>query len=538
MTSPKASPSRSNSKDLPLVFLSTSTAVFSESSRTAARSHAAAWSRRRLREAKARPSVCQGFEPQGEKASTSSTYPKVGRQKSRHGSDKKEWHGQRVSRELEEQLNLSVGCRRSDVNRSDLSRENLLMSKRHLGNLSLAVCGKNGALDPFDSLAVKVDSNAYDLLHFYKLFPMAWDSQPYALNQNNLDGDNGNIVSSCMSSKLHFYTFLSLSAAVMETLGITEIGFPRAVVYSQYALTEIQIHLRREQVNEPELLHGVSTLSIAAAIQGDVAAARAHLRAAKYLVDRLGGFEALSPMIAQHIRYSDFHLAIETLSPPVFVLDFEPVGHPELQYIPDPLLEQMRQDALQASQMHLSPYLSDNVQQILQCAGVLNGVWAKPTLSSIETVEWLASKIMATMNLLLSITFETTSESQTRKAQEATKVILILWNLITLMFAKRTTVDAPVRSSMPVFRNLTLEMMREYWPPWIYLGLMSWNAIVRSPMLDVEDSGTFWSLINVVRSMEAEGLVHLAVLMDRLYQLEDTYRIQRRQPQDIEFVLR
>jgi hypothetical protein len=256
------------------------------------------------------------LSPQEEKTSTS-TYPKMGHQKSRNGSDKKEWHVQPVSRQLEEQLSLSVGYRRSDVNQRDLSCENLLMNKRHLGNLSQAVCGKNGSLDPFDSLAVKVDSNAYDLLHFYRLFPMAWDSQPYALNQNNLDGDSGNIVSSCMSSKLHFYTFLSLSAAVMETLGVTEIGFSRAVVYSQYALTEIQIHLRHEQVNEPELLHGVSTLSIAAAIQGDVAAARAHLEAAKYLVDRLGGFEALRPMIAQHIRYGDFHLAVETLCLPV-----------------------------------------------------------------------------------------------------------------------------------------------------------------------------------------------------------------------------
>jgi hypothetical protein len=136
-----------------------------------------------------------------------------------------------------------------------------------LGKLSLVICGRNAALDPFDSLAVKVDSNAYDLLQFYRLFPMAWDLQPYAPNQSNLDGDNGNIVSSCMSSRLRFYTFLSLSVAVMETLGITKISFPRATLYSQRALTEILIHLRSGHVNEPELLHGVSTLSIAAAIQ-------------------------------------------------------------------------------------------------------------------------------------------------------------------------------------------------------------------------------------------------------------------------------
>jgi hypothetical protein len=198
----------------------------------------------------------------------------------------------------------------------------------------------------------------------------------------------------------------------------------------------------------------------------------------------------------------------------------------------------MRQDAEQTSQMHLPSCLSDKVLRILQCAQVLNWVWAQSNISPIKTVDWLASKIGATINRLLSITFKTTTELQARKGQEATKVILILWNLVILMFAKGITADTSVRSSMPVFRNSTLEAMREYWPPWIYPGLMSWNKIVHSPSLEVEDRGTFCSLINVVRSMEAEGLVHLAGLMDRLCQLEDTYRIHRRQPEDIEFVLR
>jgi hypothetical protein len=106
------------------------------------------------------------------------------------------------------------------------------------------------------------------------------------------------------------------------------------------------------------------------------------------------------------------------------------------------------------------------------------------------------------------------------------------------MFAKSVIADTPIRSSMPVFRKSTLEAMREHWPPWIYLGLMSWNDIVRSPSLEYEDRGAFWSLIKVVRSMEAEGLVHLADLMDRLYQLEDIYRTQKRQPEERDFIPR
>lgn len=138
---------------------------------------------------------------------------------------------------------------------------------------------------------------------------------------------------------------------------------------------------------------------------------------------------------------------------------------------------------------------------------------------------------------LLSITFEKTTGSRARNEQEATKVILILWNLIILIFAKSVTADTPIRSSMPTFGTSTLEAMRLHWPPWIYLGLMSWNEIVRSPSSKAEDRGTFWSLIHVVRSMETEGLVHLAELMGRLYQLEDAYRLRKQQPGYLETVL-
>jgi hypothetical protein len=546
MTKPTASPSRSSLKDSPLFFVSTNTAIFSDASRTAARSHAAAWSRKRQKEAKAKPKAVEDLVPAADHARTSddpklaSSYRRLPDQTSKHGSDKiQDSNVQSISRQPEEQLSLSVRSRRSNVKRRNLSLENFFIKGGDLSNLSPTACGKNGAQDPFDSSAVKIDSNTYELLQFYRTSPsMAWDLQPYASNQNTLDGDTGNIVNSCMSSKLHFYTFLSLSAAIMETLGIIKIKTPRATLYSQLALAEMQIQLRSEHIDEQELLHGVSTLSIAAALQGDRVAAQAHLRAAKYLVERLGGFEALMPLIAQRLKYGDFHLAIETLSPPVFELDFELDGFPKQEYSPDPLLEQLGHKALRLSERHLPPYLFENLQQIIQCAEVLEGIWVQPSSSPIKRVEWLASKIRATLSRLLSTTIQTTIGSYSRKAQEATKVILILWHLINLMFAKSVIADTPIRSSMPVFRKSTLEAMREHWPPWIYLGLMSWNDIVRSPSLEYEDRGAFWSLIKVVRSMEAEGLVHLADLMDRLYQLEDIYRTQKRQPEERDFIPR
>ena len=544
MTSPAAG-LRGSKRHAPLVFVSTNTAVLSEASKTAARSHAASWSRRRLREAKAKPNAARDHGCAADEAINSDDVAIVWSSESepcqtlQHYSGTIKTKASQLSKQLDEKLGLSLQPRRSDAKRRSLRNKNDRIGSGDPSDFLLAVCGKNGAVDPFDSLPVKVDSDAHNLLQFYRSSAWAWDSQPYALGHSNLNGDSGDILSGCLSSKLHYYTFLSLSAAVMEALGIKDVNFPRATLYSHHAVTEMQIQLRHEDVDDQELLHGVSMLSIAAALQRDVVAARAHLQAAKYLVERLGGFGGLSPSIAQHIKYGDFHLSLETLSPPVFELAFEPTGFPEFEHSPNPLLEQMGQSALQLSQMCLSPSLLQCLKRTIQCAEVVDRIWAQPRSTSMKNFEWLASKIGSTINKLLSTTSEITIDSHARKAQEATRVILVLWNLITLMFAK-CVIDpkVSVRSSMPIFRRSTLEAMREHWPPWIYLGLMSWNEMVRSPSLESEGRGNLWSLINVVRSMETEALVHLADFMDLLYQLEDIHRFEKRQQQALELVLR
>ena len=532
MTSPAAG-LRGSKRHAPLVFVSTNTAVLSEASKTAARSHAASWSRRRLREAKAKPNADRDREHAADEATNSDDAAIVWSCESepcqtlQHYSGKTKTKATQLSRQLEEKLDLSLQSRRSHAKQRSRRHDDGHHEREDPSDFSVVVCGMNGAVDPFDSLAVKVDSHAHNLLQFYRSSPWAWDSQPYALGHSNLNSDSGDILSGCMSSRLHYYTFLSLSAAVMEVLGIKDINFPRATLYAHQAVTEMQIQLRHEDVDEQDLLHGVSTLSIAAALQRDVVAARAHLQAAKYLVERLGGFGGLRRSIVQHISYGDFHLSLETLSPTVFELAFEPAGFPELEHSPDPLLEQTGQIALRLSQMCLSPSLLQGLERTIQCAEVVDRIWGQARSPSMQNFEWLASKIGATINKLLSTTSEITIHSHARKAQEATKVILVLWNLITLMFAKCVIdPDVSVRSSMPIFRRSTLEAMREHWPPWIYLGLMSWNEMVRSPSSEAESRANLCSLINVVRSMETEALVHLADFMDRLYQLEDIYRMK------------
>ena len=514
------------------MFVSTNTAVFSEASRTAARSHAAAWARKRLKEARAKSKADQDHDPISDN-STPSLDESVPTGNTGQGESAT------VSRKAEEHSGLSVPSCRSDIEHRSLSRENGSIRRKDPPNLSPAVCGRNRAWDPFDSLAVKVDSYAHDLVQFYRSSPWAWELQPYAPRNNNLQGDSGDIISSSMSSKLRWYTLLSLSAAIMGTIATTEVNPPRATLYSHLAITEMQRQLRYEFVDEQELLQGVSTLSIAAALQGEAVAARAHLQAAKYLVDRLGGFESLPSSIAQRIRYGDFHLALETLSPPVFELVFEPARLLQHQYSPDALLEQLGRSALQFSQTHLPPSLFEDIRRTIHCAEVVDYIWTQPRTSPLIKVEWLASKLGSTMNRLLSTMIPMTTEPHARKAQEATKVILILWNLIVLMFGKCIiSPDVQIRGSMPIFGKSTLDAKREQWPPWIYLGLMSWNEIVRSPLSETGDRGTLLSLINVVRSMEAEGLVHLADLMARLYQLEGTYRMNKSQQKDLALVSR
>ena len=418
-------------------------------------------------------------------------------------------------------------------------QDSLPVKRRSLRPLLPQVFRMNHALDPFECMAVKVDSNAYDLLQFYlgytKLAPMAWDSEPYGPSRSHREPDEVSVVRKSMSNNLHFYTFLSLIAAIMETLGIGDYAGRGGPLYSQRALEEMQKQFRNDPVDEGELLYGISRMAIAAVLQGDEFGAQAHLRAAKYFVDKGGGFgAAVTPSIARRIKYADLHLAVETLSAPIFPLDFDPTGIPNKNHESDPQLEQLGQNALQLSRIHLAPCLHEIVERTIQCAGIVESVWAQSN-STEARIDWLVSKPIATLTRLLSMNFQSESNLPKRKTHEAAKMTVILWNLVLIFFIKGMVGDASVRDTMIKFNETKCEAMRDFWPPCVYLGLIKWNAVVQSSSFDVgaERRRPFLRLINVVRSMEVESLVRLGSLINRLYQLEGTYQTQKRQRQEL-----
>lgn len=407
--------------------------------------------------------------------------------------------------------------------------KSVVVTKKDLKRIPTQICGKNESLDPFGCSAVKFDHNTYNLLQFYleytSLAPMAWESAPFRRMRSESEFDDANIVETCMGSKFHFYTFFSLVASIMEALGVSVIAPRLGPFYSYQALAEMQKQLGQDKVNDEELLYGVSRMSIAAALRNDDFGAQAHLRAAKHFVDKAGGFKALKPANAQRIRYADLHLAIVTLSAPIFKLALEPqVVHKQRHQL-DPTLEKLGENALRLSRLHHPVTLYRAVRRTVHNIGILEGVWTHSS-NPIPSIEWLASEALATLTQLLSTSFEAEYDTQLRKAREGAKIIMILWTLVLILFVKGTIADSTVKDSMPMFKDTILEARRESWPSAVYDGLLKWNLIVRSSPYSygTKDRGTFLVLINVVRSMEVGSKVPLGDFMNRVFELEGLKR--------------
>ena len=433
------------------------------------------------------------------------------------------------------QSSLPIRTSTHTSKRQEPANNSAVILRNDYRRLPPQICGENMSLDPFDCTAIRFDPNSYSLLQFYleytSLAPMAWDAAPFGRTRSKLDLDDANIVETCIGNKFHFFTFFSLVTAIMEALGISEMAGRLGPFYSHQALAEMQQQLGQEEVNEEELLYGISRMSIAAVLRHDEFGARAHLRAAKHFVNKLGGFEVLSPINSQRIKYGDLHLAVETLSAPIFEMEFVQVANHIQRQTPDFALDKIGEEVLRVSEVQL-PSLHRLLRRTIHHAGILEGVW-KYSTSPTPSIEWLASQCSTTLHGLLSRSFQAESDIQLRKAREGTKTVLILWTLVLILFVKGTISDSTVRDSMPTFKDTKLEAMRDFWAPCVYDGLVKWNVVVRSSpsQYGSKDRGTFFLLINVVRSMEIESTVRLGEFMKRLFELEGLYQAQDRRQQ-------
>ena len=378
------------------------------------------------------------------------------------------------------------------------------------------------------------DSEDLVLMRSYVQFaancPVAWESDLY----NNKRGPG-------MMTDLDVYRMhtdnpvtkvahLAMATATLHLFQPETFPFQLQLKYLQLAIVEVRKRIVKRSFEVSDLLHGISQIFLASVLIGDEIAARAHLKAAKDLVDEQGGMQNVCPPTVHALQYGDLHLAVETVSPPVFMA----VPSPELHYhandvsVIDPMVLRLTAD-LRYSALRESQFLSQPLVKCLcnfaECAIALSDAWSDPpSRFDLTKLDFIATNMMGVFSLLLKMSC--TKKKMLTRLQEDTRHTLVLWIQLLCFMGNSTVTHAGVRdntieiSSSVLSHHVSLNVRH---------GLMQWNYIVanskRGPRgRDNKADEDLLQLIHVVEDMEAQQTVRMAPLMLRLSELRRLYR--------------
>lgn len=383
------------------------------------------------------------------------------------------------------------------------------------------------------SIPIK-DSEDLVLMRSYVQFaancPVAWESDLY----NNKRGPGAmtdlDVYRMHTDSPVTKVAHLALATATLHLFQPETFPFQLQLKYLQLAIVEVRKRIVKRSFEVSDLLHGISQIFLASVLIGDEIAARAHLKAAKDLVDEQGGMHNVCPPTVHALQYGDLHLAVGTVSPPVFMA----VPTAELHYhandvsVIDPMVLRLTAD-LRYSASREGQLLSQPLVQCLcnfaECAIALSDAWSDPPHKfDLTKLDFIAKNMMGIFSLLLKVSC--TKKKMLTRLQEDTRHTLVLWIQLLCFMGNSTVTHAGVRdntieiSSSVLSHHVSLSVRH---------GLMQWNHIVantkRDPRgRDDKADEDLLQLIHVVEDMEAQQTIRVAPLMLRLSELRGSYR--------------
>jgi hypothetical protein len=145
----------------------------------------------------------------------------------------------------------------------------------------------------------------------------------------------------------------------------------------------MRAQIEMNDLNREESLYTILLLAICGEMLDDYAGAVTHLRAAKHLVDPIGGLGSINAFALRTLLRVYLGVASLTLSPPVFTLPWTMPTSVVLDGSAESRLYEHAQKALLDLQHSCLPAsLHEDVRRIIKCAKVLPHVWKHPTTSS------------------------------------------------------------------------------------------------------------------------------------------------------------
>jgi hypothetical protein len=359
--------------------------------------------------------------------------------------------------------------------------------------------------------------------------PVAWESDLYGARVKPAEMTDLDIMKLHEQTPLTRVAHLAMATATLHLFQPEIFPDQLRFKYVMLAISEVRSRIGTRSFDVSDLLHGISQLFLASVLSGDETAARAHLSAAKQLVDQQGGIDRAYGPTQHLLRYGDFQLAIETVQPPVFLGRKGPGGNCEMtnfEFI-DPTILKLSKDLIQSAEEErdmISEPVAQCFRDFANCTLALSQAWSASAQNfDLSRLDWIAGNCLGIFNVLL--TFRSSKSPIMLGVQETARHTLILWIQMLCLLANNTVTRVEIRSNTT---TISTKNLPKFASPIVLKGLRKWNYLVSSAKNDtrvgVDSQYNFWQLLEILRDMEAEEPVRVWPLMAKMWELKREYR--------------
>jgi len=387
-------------------------------------------------------------------------------------------------------------------------------------------------VDPFDVTCIKVDATVHQLLQYFLTVshPNTWHTEqvPRKNLRYTFRSDAMTIIQGCLHDEMNMYCLLASMASQMTFLDCVNLQQDERY-FIHNAIVATQKHFQGHPVITTRLVFNVFHLGVAEWYRFNVDAAYVHLKAAKAMIDQLGGLKQIDKPLVEMIILGDGYVAAERLTAPVFSADdFDPGGDEIViqqglrsiktilsgrSHIAAGLLASSQQDVVQANMRWI-------IMDLAVCLSLLKDHLAgrRDIASSPNTLHWLHLRNLAIRHRLLAM------DVQDARA-DALRIALVMW---TLMAFTVTGLKRSVKTMVSKLRQVLLPIPDERWEGhkevrlWILvIGAISateaswdqswfWEEITELPVADLRDA-----------ALTESALIHLC---DQFFYLESVQK--------------
>lgn len=373
--------------------------------------------------------------------------------------------------------------------------------------------------DPFDATPLSVDKFARQLLTFHmdwwKSVAPAWRDW----HQHDLSKPADVLVAQkCFQDPLYMLTTIMFTAVQMKMLNIPCIGPNLPDVLHLKTIWLLRRALTDQTRDPKKLLEILSFLTLAEVFRKSFAAARVHLGAVKQQLEVIGGISEVVNHVSEMIVFSDFYLALSTLSRPVLgrrvlSLDKPPVFDPAgLEFAPEhrDWIQRLPHETLvwAARQLYFGTQILEQSWNNRRL--VMNGYWVRKKCVSI-IIQLLDAWQIVDMPSI---------------AAEFARISILLWSACLLS----CTLDTQgVKNYIPRFDEDIINAYGQRGTINISMALKKWNQILEHDFgqIPLGCDVILRLLMRVPSELEASGGVFLGTIMDQLACVEERRRLEK-----------